>query len=745
MNRSLLSYFIVGLILLSINLILSGCGSESGAIVEELAAQSYDENCALCHSAGSIADIETVHSLESNSPVVSISGVREVDLGGGDTRLEVDFKIVDSTNSLIPIPVESSRDVRLALVKLDTTAGGSGKWQSYINSDETKDADTPGTGPDGTYTQATYERGNAGAFNNAAPGEYTYQFSFNMNTVTDPVSGTAITYDRSATHRIAIQFADNVDNASVDFVPNLLPALGAGATRDIIPDSSCNACHIKLGFHGGDRISMNYCVTCHNPGSIDANSGETVDMAVMTHKIHRGESLPAVEAGGEYAIWGHNDSKHDYSAVVFPMDIRNCTRCHDGAADSDNWKNYPNTTVCTSCHDAPGSPDYPGFPALTAQQITEAHQITAQVAAQSIQFNIIDVAVAEGTTGDLDVTIGFSITDPTNADTPYDISDTSTVDLSSLSFLIGWNTSDITNRDAGDTPAQPLRVSIEDATDTGNNIYSMTVSAAIPAEITGSGMVSLQGHPQMDLDGDGEVDNNVPATSVSKSFAITDTEAEDRRSIVDIDKCNECHGFLSLHGGNRNNEIEVCVVCHNADATDLSMRPPDPATTTDGKTEETIDFKYMIHAIHAGQSDLHGFRENGIVLYGYGSREHDYSHVGMPAGTDNLKNCEGCHNSGTYELPINENALPVTVNTGDDVTDPDDDYNITPETAACSSCHDSIEVKTHMASEGGIFDFKPFAAAAGADDDQAELCGPGSAKPAGHVDRSDCCSCHSPR
>ena len=72
-------------------------------------------------------------------------------------------------------------------------------------------------------------------------------------------------------------------------------------------------------------------MTCHNPGTTDANSGETVDFKVFIHKIHRGELLPAVQAGGEYAIWGNANSKNDYSTVVFPQDIRNCAKCHTSA------------------------------------------------------------------------------------------------------------------------------------------------------------------------------------------------------------------------------------------------------------------------------------------------------------------------------------------------------------------------------------------------------------------------------
>ena len=124
---------IIFLLALSAVLLLMGCGSESGAIVEEpeLVAQSYDENCSLCHSAGSIADVEPSHSLESNSPQISVLDVREVNPGGGNVRLEIDFKMVESTNPLIPIFIDESSSssygsIRFTLAKLDTGAGGSG-------------------------------------------------------------------------------------------------------------------------------------------------------------------------------------------------------------------------------------------------------------------------------------------------------------------------------------------------------------------------------------------------------------------------------------------------------------------------------------------------------------------------------------------------------------------------------------------------------------------------------------------
>ena len=64
-----------------------------------------------------------------------------------------------------------------------------------------------------------------------------------------------------------------------------------------------------------------------------------------------GSSLPSVVAGTPYYV-EHRGSRQDYSTVVFPQDIRNCTTCHAaGPAQADNWKLKPSRAVCGSCHD----------------------------------------------------------------------------------------------------------------------------------------------------------------------------------------------------------------------------------------------------------------------------------------------------------------------------------------------------------------------------------------------------------
>ena len=90
---------------------------------------------------------------------------------------------------------------------------------------------------------------------------------------------------------------------------------------------------------------------CHTPQTINPDTELTQDMKVLIHKIHMGSSLPSVQAGTPYRIW-HRGAWSDFSAVVFPQDIRNCTACHSAkAGQPNNWKTNPSMEACGSCHD----------------------------------------------------------------------------------------------------------------------------------------------------------------------------------------------------------------------------------------------------------------------------------------------------------------------------------------------------------------------------------------------------------
>jgi OmcA/MtrC family decaheme c-type cytochrome len=137
------------------------------------------------------------------------------------------------------------------------------------------------------------------------------------------------------------------------------------------------------------------------------------------------------------------------------------------------------------------------------------------------------------------------------------------------------------------------------------------------------------------------------------------------------------------------------VICHNANQTDIPYR-------TSG-AEVSIDFKRMVHGIHAG-----GFRETPLQIVGFQGVTYDFSTVRFLA---ELRNCNKCHVNGSYALPISAKALGSTVDTRSVQTtltslrvvdvDPSNDVKITPTAAVCSGCHDKAEVRTHMIRTGG--------------------------------------------
>ena len=658
----------------------------------------------------------------------------------------------------IGFPGLTTGDLRFTIAKLMPGVSGSpSKWQSYIVRTQTGATGSPGEGT--TIVQATRENG--GTLVDNQNGTYTYTFENDItNVVCDlpecvDADGNPLdlSYQPSLTHRLAIQTRG--DLPMINGLYTFVPATGAEAAsgREIVKTETCNDCHNKLEAHDA-RIETGYCVTCHNPGSTDPSSGNTVDFKVMIHKLHRGEFLPSVVAGGEYAIWGFS-GKHDYSNVVFPQDIRNCTKCHDGSdpetPQGDAWQT-PSIAACGSCHDDVDFSNHQGIPVSDDQclschkpgfapTVTEAHEIPEQLARANYQFNIIDVT--GGTTPSLQI----SVTDPTNSDAPYDLTtDPFTGGGARLALIIGWGITDtpspvIDFDNTGGTTqtglpndkptaAQPISINPVDACGAAPSdpdwtctpdsptpgVYTLTKATPLPVT-TGTGRVGFEGHVAADFTTPTVFDDEVPVKSVVRDFVISGTLTP-RREVVDIAKCDNCHDFLSLHGGNRNDEPAICVICHNPNATDIGRRPIGTDTpvlpTTDGKVEEAIDFKTLIHGIHAGQRDEHGFRETGLVVWGFpgapctvfggaeGSCEHDFSHVRFPGI---LQDCETCHLSGTYELegvweyPTTKGILSTTISTLVN-TDPADDLNISPTAAVCSSCHDSLLARSHMTVPG---------------------------------------------
>jgi len=106
--------------------------------------------------------------------------------------------------------------------------------------------------------------------------------------------------------------------------------------------------------------------------------------------------------------------------------------------------------------------------------------------------------------------------------------------------------------------------------------------------------------------------------------------ATPRRTIVDTSKCLKCHvGSLYQHGGNRIDNVNLCVVCHNPAANEGNVRQGFGVTATtayDGKPGEAYDMRNFVHALHAG-----GETNMPIVIY----RTRGIFFFGSQAGLDN--------------------------------------------------------------------------------------------------------------
>src|SRR4029077_9753585 len=79
--------------------------------------------------------------------------------------------------------------------------------------------------------------------------------------------------------------------------------------RLVVDIAKCNVCHVKLAFHGGNRLNPQECVFCNNPSMHDDQEpAESLDFKRLIHRIHRGENL--------------TQTYLSFNSVVFPGDLR---------------------------------------------------------------------------------------------------------------------------------------------------------------------------------------------------------------------------------------------------------------------------------------------------------------------------------------------------------------------------------------------------------------------------------------
>ncbi len=284
-----------------------------------------------------------------------------------DGTLTVDFTVTDDAGN----PVGGIVDARFAVASLEPASGDYdyNRWVPYVYETEEVLEDGEWPNPAGTAVdQAAAE--SEGTLTDNGGGSYSYTFATNVAAVVTDVGGEAITYDRARTHRVAVMLGGHdgpTGDAWYDWVPDGSELV---ETRDIIDTAACQACHGEsFAGHDGDRSHVEVCAVCHTADNTDAQSGESLDLKQMIHRIHSGGELPTIPGddgivwddpataedesadNGSYAIWGDGDVKHEWWDVRFPAVRANCVKCHNGdGTDVDNYLLVPSRAACGSCH-----------------------------------------------------------------------------------------------------------------------------------------------------------------------------------------------------------------------------------------------------------------------------------------------------------------------------------------------------------------------------------------------------------
>ena len=213
-----------------------------------------------------------------------------------------------------------------------------------------------------------------------------------------------------------------------------------------------------------------------------------------------------------------------------------------------------------------------------------------------------------------------------------------------------------TNSSTGFTATQATSDSGGTWQKTGPGEYLYTFGTKAPATLDRSLTHSIGLYARRDLT---EFDLGRPSDDDVFTFVPNGSPVTVVRDVVRTESCNRCHQDLTAHG--RRHSVELCVLCHTPQSTDAT-------------TENTVDFKVMIHRIHAG-AELPSVQDG--TPYKIGNT--DFSEIEFPA---DVRRCQVCHDpdSGAKQA---------------------DAWLSHPNRAACGACHDNVNFASGVNHAGG--------------------------------------------
>ncbi len=343
--------------------------------IQGMPGQVNDDQCVVCHAPGSSLGADVVHKpvlLDeelTNGLTITVESVSGATGPGGaflpgDTPV-VTFNITDRDGTSIDMSDMPERGVNALL------SGPTGNYQHII--------------PAASTTLVV--KGNGGV-PESGTGPFTYTFAEPIpDTYPAPLNDSAdFDFDGGwgelqgeplvdGTYTIAMYAYQEIVVGETTFRESSLPAtvdvrVGSGGSLEpyaaIVNDTSCNACHGNLRFHGNTRRGVQLCVLCHTSGAedsipevVEAPEPDTIDFKVMIHKIHNARELDAVQSGGAYDLGGFRNRLINFSTGLLPTmpgGAKHCQACH---GESEAWKSPTERDdvrvwmkVCTACHDS---------------------------------------------------------------------------------------------------------------------------------------------------------------------------------------------------------------------------------------------------------------------------------------------------------------------------------------------------------------------------------------------------------
>ncbi|MBT1443216.1 OmcA/MtrC family decaheme c-type cytochrome [Shewanella sp. JM162201] len=634
-------------------------------------------------------------------------------------KLSVDFTL-ENANGVAVLGLTKDHDLRFGIAQLAkvTEKVGEGdaavdadrgfQWQAYINA---KKDPNPSWVPEGdkdinpsAQLQANVEAAAKcdTCLVDHGDGTYTYTFQTNIANVTEPLK---VAFDANNTHRatLELELPQVTANAHYDWQPASGKTDGI-QTRDVVSIESCYTCHQpeSLKLHGGRRIDLENCASCHTYTSGDPETGNSVDFTYMIHAIHKGEHRLTYSPTEEkmvqepYKVIGYGGGVHDYSKVMYPQGpAADCAACHkegNGApANADLFKADISNNACIACHtELPSDTHYKynsGTNCMSchgeggyARSAEEAHgdvlKAFDETKAMSVKFSNI--------TTDANGKFAFKVQ---VLDKDGNAIDKEYLDLSSR-VVMAWDSNKDYPTEVKGSGYGDRRIALSEGSyDAADKSFSLAATKVnLPADANGKTFELWSalkvcfnnggyGRPEVVMtscatEGVRKIEvKDAPLNFVWKDGAADlSAKAAARREIIDAAKCQGCHNQQVYHYDNGVN----CQTCHVSEKT-LKSDSAYPG----GK--KPTSFAYKAH----------------------GAEGHYLKYAGAQTGTVLKSDCSTCHTDKGITL----GRAPERVWRFGDKDNGGVDIWVSSDAGACLSCHQKYmgeSAKSHIETNGGI-------------------------------------------